>query len=182
MLTMTRSLISLSAILILGLVNAACSGGAGGTAGGPWQSIPTNSAVSGLTESATTSTAGHQLVAKVVWRPYDATADAAVSSWYGDMGTPPPKFVVRQVSLSVDGTPVTIPPAAYRGYASQGTPTEHSLKFFQRGSTYRLVIHLGDGGESWAGYFDVVPGSDGLKARGTEDGPSLMNEMDGFPM
>jgi len=179
------SCLRLPVLLFCGFVIAACSSGPGGggeVTTGPWNRLATSYSKNGMIRTAKTTAGGHVVEATMVWRPYRAATDGSVASWYGDMGRPPPIYVVQQLTISVNGNPVSIPPSAYRSYCTQWEPLGEGIEFFKRGSTYRLLLSLGDGAEAWAGYFDFVPGSPVLKAQGTKDGPELMNEMDGFGM
>lgn len=118
---------------------------------------------------------GRNLVAVLSWRPYHADLDGQVKTWYGDMGEPPPRFVVDSLRLTVDQRTVRIPWARTRSLCSQWKPKLPSLSLLTSGSNLGLTVSVGDGAESWTSSYLINPTSLRLLSHQVEDGPTFDN-------
>ena len=118
---------------------------------------------------------GRELVAVLRWRNYNAKLDGAVKKWYGDMATPPPKFVVESLSVSIDGRGLVIPKSKVRYLASQWMNTQTSLGLNQRGKQLRVLVDVGDGAEAWTASYVINPSSLTLISHTVKDGPTVHN-------
>jgi len=118
---------------------------------------------------------GKTVIATLQWRPYSAALDSSVTKWYGDMGRPPAKYVVKSLTVTIDGKLVNIPASKYRNLASQWMTDYESMGVTRRGRNIDIYIGVGDGSESWISSY-VIRLSDGwVVAHEVIDGPSYSN-------
>lgn len=171
---------------------AACGStgtGGGGSrlkTGGGQQAKPKPEAVRGVTstvigmrEVLKAKVGEKDVVAVLQWREYSAKRDSSVGKWYGDMGTPPPKFVCDSLMVSIDGRGLVIPSSKTRYLASQWMNGTKSLGLLKQGSNLTLFVNLGDGAESWVASYTVNPNAGALVDHGIHDGPEFHNSVIG---
>jgi hypothetical protein len=122
---------------------------------------------------------GREVVAVIQWRNYDPAKDGSVTKWYGDMGSPPPSFVVDNLIIAVDGKGVSVPKSKYR-YLSTTVMNEYSanpLNLNKQGGKLRLLVDVGDGAESWTAAYVFDPAAGSLLSHHVSDGPTLHNQI-----
>jgi hypothetical protein len=175
-------------IMILGLfsVVAACAPSTGGSGGGDAATVQSWNRVEGVVEKTTAmggeiiaKAEGREIFAVIKWRNYDATRDASVSKWYGDMGSPPPSYVVDSLVLAVDGKGISMPKSKYR-YLSATVMNEYSanpMSFNQQGKKWRLLVDVGDGSEGWSAVYVFDPAAGTLLSHSVEDGAKVHNQV-----
>ncbi|MBT8036652.1 MAG: hypothetical protein KJO21_03815 [Verrucomicrobiae bacterium] len=167
------------------LVAACGSSGVGGTAtsggdavAGDWKKVAgVTHAVTGNREVMKAKVDGGEVVAMLVWRDYSAALDGAISKWYGDMATPPPKFVVESLMISIDGKGMIIPQAKSRYLASQWMNGLSHLGINQRGEQLRVLVDVGDGAEGWTATYVVNAQNLSLISHEVRDGAEVHNEV-----
>lgn len=174
--------------MILGLFSlvAACAPSTGGSRGGDAEPAQRWNSVKGVVEKTTAmggeiiaKSEGREIFAVIKWRNYDAARDASVSKWYGDMGSPPPSYVVDSLVLAVDGKGIPIPKSKFR-YLSTTVMNEYSanpMSFNQQGKKWRLIVDVGDGAESWSAVYVFDPSAGTLLSHSVEDGPMVHNQI-----
>ncbi len=179
---MIRYITSLGACALV----AACgSTGGGGTStgggdadAGSWQKVPgVTNMVTGKREVMKAKVDDREVVAMLVWRDYSAALDAAVTKWYGDMGSPPPKFVVESIMISIDGKGLIIPQSKSHYLASQWMNDVSHLGLNQRAKQLRVLVDVGDGGESWTATYVIDPATLTLVSHAVGDGPAVHHEI-----
>ena len=123
--------------------------------------------------------AGKKVVAEIKWRAYNPAVDAKVKEWYGDMASPPPSYVVSSLKLSFDGKEVPIAKEKYRGLCSKWEPEEKGerMDLHRKEDKFRLVVNLGDGGESWASVYEVNVNTGKLISHRLDDGVGVGEEV-----
>lgn len=157
-----------------------------GGAGGQTEEVASWKNVEGVSKK--TSATGGELVAKVdgrevvaviKWRPYNPASDGSVSKWYGDMGSPPPAYVVDSLVLAIDGKGVPISKSKYRNLCSKwmNQYSANPMSLHQDGKKLRLVVGVGDGAESWAAVYVFDPATGGLLSHSVEDGVMVSNQV-----
>ncbi|MEJ6571244.1 MAG: hypothetical protein QNL01_15305 [Akkermansiaceae bacterium] len=177
-------------ITILGacaVLTSCGSTGGGGTSGGgtapkeTWKKVPgvTNS-VTGEREVMKASVGGKDVVAVLSWRDYSAKRDGAVTKWYGDMASPPPKFVVETLLISIDGKGMIVPQSKTRYMASQWMNGVSHLGLYLKGKNLCVYMNVGDGAESWTASYVVNPSTGALVSHSVIDGPEFHNTADGM--
>ncbi|NWK55343.1 hypothetical protein HW115_06955 [Verrucomicrobiaceae bacterium N1E253] len=165
---------------------AACapSGGGnhdGGTSetGGSWNKVEASAKSSAMGGELVAKQDGREIVAVIKWRAYDAAKDASVSKWYGDMGTPPPAFVVDRLVLAIDGKGVSIPASKYRYLGSKwmNQYSANPMSFNKQGDKMRLLVDVGDGGEGWTAVYVFDPAAGKLLSHSVDDGPAVHDQI-----
>lgn len=148
--------------------------GGGDAAAGSWKKVAgiTNT-VTGKREVMKAKVDGREVVAMLVWRDYSAALDGAVTKWYGDMSTPPPRFVVESMMISIDGKGMIIPQSKSRYLASQWMNEVSHLGLNQRGKQLRVLVDVGDGAEGWTATYVVDPATLTLVSHAVGDGPAV---------
>lgn len=142
----------------------------------PIKSVPgVTHIVNGHREIMKAKVQGKEVVAILTWRAYDASRDGSVTKWYGDMGNPPPKYVVASLMVSVDGRGTLIPDSKVHRLASQWMNDSHSLQLFTQGDHLCLAVHLGDGSESWTASYTINPSTLTLVSHQVTDGSAFRN-------
>ena len=131
--------------------------------------------VTGDREVLKASVDGRNVVAVLSWRPYHADLDGQVKKWYGDMGEPPPRFVVDSLRLTVDQRTLRIPWTRTRSLCSQWKPKLPSMSLLTSGSNLGLTVSVGDGAEGWTSSYLINPASLRLLSHQVEDGPTFDN-------
>lgn len=165
------------------LSSCASTGGGGGTASGSGQAAAESwKAVSGVTttvngkrEVMKATVDDQEVVAMLTWRDYSEKLDGAVTKWYGDMGSPPPKFVAESLMISIDGKGTIVPQSKIRYLASQWMNESESLGLVMKGENLCVFVNLGDGGEAWVAAYVVNPSTGELVSHELEDGPAFHN-------
>jgi hypothetical protein len=120
---------------------------------------------------------GKNVIAVLIWRPYDAAKDGSVVKWYGDMGTPPPKFVVDSLIISVDGRGTMVPRSKYGYLCSQWPNASKSLGLVTHGKNLCIYVNVGDGAEGWTASYVVNPSTGSLVSHQMQDGPEFHNQV-----
>jgi len=152
--------------------------GGEGTQQGAWKEVPGVTVTSqdgGSREVLKATVNGREVMAALSWRNYNAKLDGAVRKWYGDMASPPPKYVVESLTISIDGRGLVIPKSKVRYLASQWMNDSTSLGLNQRGSQLRLLVDVGDGAEGWTATYVIDPSTLTLVSHAVEDGPTVHN-------
>ncbi len=128
-----------------------------------WRKVPgiTNIA-SDMREVMKAKVADRDVVAVLQWRPYNGRRDAMQSTWYGDMGSPPPTYVVESLLISVDGRGLMVPSAQTRYLCSQWMNNNPQLGLYMVGSNLCIYITLGDGSDAWCASYVVNPATGAL--------------------
>ena len=145
---------------------------------GPWKTVSkVTNKVTGKREVMKTTVNGREIVAVLRWRDYSAKLDAGVGKWYGDMASPPPKYVVESLMVSMDGRGMLIPKSKVRYLASQWMNESSSLGLNQRGNQLRLLVDVGDGAEGWTATYVIAPSTLTLVSHAVEDGPTVHNAI-----
>lgn len=118
---------------------------------------------------------GHEVVAVIKWRAYDATRDAGVSQWHGDMGSPPPLQVVDSLVIAVDGRGVSLAKSQYRSLCSKWIRADglNPMSFNRQGNKVRLLVDVGDGGEGWTAVYVIDPAAGKLMTHVIAHGPDV---------
>lgn len=135
------------------------------------------SKVTGMREVMTATVDGKEVVAVLVWRDYSPALDGVVTKWYGDMGTPPAKFVVKSLLISIDGKGMIVPQSKTRYLASQWMNDSTSLGLYMKGKNLCVYVDVGDGGEAWTASYVVNPATSVLVSHKVEDGPAFHNAV-----
>ena len=120
---------------------------------------------------------GKEVMAVLTWRPYDAAQDGSVNRWYGDMGSPPPKFVVDSLIISVDGRGAIVPRSKYGYLCSQWSNGTKNLGLVTQGENLCVYVNVGDGGEAWTAAYVVNPASGTLVSHQVHDGPAFHHQI-----
>lgn len=164
---------------------AACGSnktGGGGSSNGGTESAPMIKAIEGVTnqvsgmrEIAKAKVGEKEVVAVLQWRNYDAARDASVTKWYGDMGRPPAKYVVKSLMVSVDGRGLIIPQSKTRYLASQWMNESKSLNLQMSGKNILVEVMLGDGSEGWVATYVVNPTTMSLVSHEVADAEEYIN-------
>ncbi|SHK09651.1 hypothetical protein SAMN02745181_3250 [Rubritalea squalenifaciens DSM 18772] len=132
----------------------------------------------GLAGTVTYQIYDHKATASLSWRKYDATKDANIKEWVGDMGTPPPAYVLDKLTLSVDGASIAVPKSKYQFICSQWKPNgAGNTHFIQRDGLGCLLVTVGDGGEAYSVVYVFDPVKKTLVYHSVEDGPSVDNQI-----
>jgi len=111
------------------------------------------------------------------WRDYSAKLDAAVPKWYGDMASPPPKFVAQSLMISIDGKGMSVHQSKTRYLASQWMNESKSLGLVMKGSNLCVFVNVGDGAESWTATYVVNPSTGALVFHAVEDRSEFHNRL-----
>lgn len=159
-------------------------GSGGGAAGGgqatteSWKAVPgVTTTVTGKREVMKATVDGKEVVAVLSWRVYSVDLDAAVPKWYGDMASPPPKFVAQSLMISIDGKGMVVPQPKIRYLASQWMNESKSLGLVMKGKNLCVFVNAGDGAESWTASYVVNPSTGSLVSHAVEDGPEFHNRV-----
>jgi len=131
----------------------------------------------GMNEVMKFSASGKNVTVALIWRNYSTALDSSITTWYGDMACPPAKYVVKNLSISIDDRVVNIPVATYRYLASQWMNELKSLGVTKRGRNINIYINIGDGSESWVASYLIEPTSGTLIAHEMYDGPDFHNQF-----
>lgn len=157
------------------------SGGSGGQteAGGTWKAVPATAKSNALGGELVANVEGREIVAVIKWRAYNVATDGSVPKWYGDMGSPPPLYVVDRLVLAIDGKGVSIPKSNYRYLGSKwmNESSANPMSLNQQGKKLRLLVDVGDGGEGWSAVYEFDPVAGKLLAHQVEDGPTIHNQI-----
>lgn len=183
--TMKKTLIStLPALLLL---SASCDPNAAKkstkpvgeqAAAAPMKSVAgVDSTLSGPREVMKAKTDGHEVIAVLTWREYDAAKDGSVTKWYGDMGTPPPKFVVESLMISVDGRGTMVPNSKTAYLGSQWANAAKRLGLVSQGKNLCVYVNVGDGAEAWTASYVVNPATGSLVSHQVQDGAEFHNKI-----
>ncbi|MBT8045380.1 MAG: hypothetical protein KJO79_10555 [Verrucomicrobiae bacterium] len=167
------------------LTSCGSTGGGGGNGGGggqaapvSWKTVPgVTTTVNGMREVMKAKVDGKEVVAMLTWRNYSQKLDGAVTKWYGDMGTPPPKFVVDSLLISIDGKGTIVPKSKSRYLASQWMNGSKSLGLVMKNKNLCVFVNVGDGGESWTASYEVNPSTGSLISHEVVDGPEFHNRL-----
>ena len=180
-------------ILVLGLCALLTScgstggggSGGGGAAGGGQKTTESWKLVTGLTNTVTgkrevmkASVDGKDVVAVLSWRDYSAKRDGAVTKWYGDMASPPPKFVVESLSISIDGKGMIVPQSKTRYMASKWMNGVSHLGLYLKGKNLCFYMDVGDGAEAWTASYVVDPTTRTILSHDVEDASEFHNMAD----
>jgi len=166
------------------LTSCGSTGGGGASGGGEatadtWKKVPSvTNTVTGKREVMKASIGGKDIVAVLSWRDYSAKRDGVVTKWYGDMGSPPPKFVVESLLVSIDGKGMIVPQSKTRYMASQWMNGVSHLGLYLKGKNLCVYMDVGDGAESWTASYVVNPSTGALVSHEVEDGPAFHNKAD----
>ncbi|MCP5536826.1 MAG: hypothetical protein H7A51_11430 [Akkermansiaceae bacterium] len=160
-------------------------GGRGGAARGgsdaaavSWKAVSgVTTTVDGMREVMKATVNDQEVVAMLTWRDYSARLDGTVTKWYGDMASPPPKFVAESLIISIDGKGVIVPQSKTRYLASQWMNESKHLGLVMKGDKLCVFVNLGDGGESWTASYVVDPATGALVSHAVEDGPAFHNRL-----
>lgn len=136
-----------------------------------------NNSLSGSREIMRAKVGGKDLMAVLTWRAYDPAKDAGVMKWYGDMGSPPPKYVVDSLIISVDGRGTMIPASKIGYLCSQWPNTASSLGLATQGNNFCVYVNLGDGAEAWVASYIVSSSTGALISHKVHDGPEFHHHM-----
>ena len=96
-----------------------------------------------------------EVVAVLQWRAYNGRRDALQTTWYGDMKSPPPTYVVESLLISVDGRGLMVPAAQTRYLCSQWMNNTPRLGLYLKGEDLCIYITLGDGSDAWCASYIV---------------------------
>jgi hypothetical protein len=179
---MIKYIVSLGACALVAACGSTEGGGSttsgGDAAAGSWKKVTgVTNTVTGKREVMKATVDGREVVTMLVWRDYSAALDGAVTKWYGDMASPPPKFVVESMMISIEGKGMIIPPSKSRYLASQWMNDSTSLGLNQRGKQLRVLVDVGDGAEGWTATYVVDPTTLTLVSHDVRDGPEVHNEI-----
>ncbi|MFK7911812.1 MAG: hypothetical protein AB8F34_14600 [Akkermansiaceae bacterium] len=136
-----------------------------------------NSTLSGPREIMRAKVDGKEVMAVLTWRPYDAAKDASVSKWYGDMGTPPPKFVVDSLIISIDGRGTIVPRSKYGYLSSQWQNAAKHLGLVTQGKNLCVYVNVGDGAEAWTASYVINPSTGSLVSHQIQAGAEFHNQI-----
>ncbi len=176
-------------VIILGasalLTSCGSTGGGSGTSTGAGEKAPeewkavsgVNTTVTGKREVMKATVDGKEVVAVLSWRDYSAKRDAAVPKWYGDMASPPPKFVAESLMISIDGKGMIVPASKMRYLAKQWMNESKSLGLVMKGSNLCVFVNLGDGAESWTASYVVNPSTGALVSHVVDDASDFHNRI-----
>jgi len=144
-----------------------------------WKKVTgVTSTVNGMREVMKVKVDGRDVVAVLQWRSYNAAVDGAVTRWYGDMGSPPPKFVVDSLLISIDGRGVIVPNTKTRYLCSQWMNGLAHLGLYLKGKDLCIYLDVGDGAEAWSASYILNPATAALLSHNVQDGPSFHNAID----
>lgn len=167
------------------LTSCGSTGGGGGSTTGGGETAPVSwKAISGVTTTVTgkrevmKATVGDkEVVAMLTWRDYSKKRDGAVTKWYGDMASPPPKFVVESLIISIDGRGAIVPQSKSRYLASQWMNGTKHLGLVRKDKNLCVFVNVGDGAEGWTASYVVNPSTGALISHEVEDGPEFHNRL-----
>lgn len=176
--------------LLAGLLVACAPSGGGGASGtgsgagaepaaAPWKDVEVRRSATAAGGQLQAKVDGHEVVAMLKWRPYNPAVDGSVSQWYGDMGSPPPAFVVDSLQLSVDGRGVRIAKSQYRYLCAKtihGVSVD-ALSLNQQGKKLRLLVDVGDGGEGWTAVYEFDPSKGALLSHRVGNGVEVHEQI-----
>ena len=174
-----------SALPALILVTVACDPNAGkpvtptppAGGGGVKQAVTgVSNQVQGMREVMKAKVGERNVIAVLIWRPYDAAKDSSVGKWYGDMASPPPKYVADSLIVSIDGKGVVIPRSNYRYLASQWMNDSKSLGIYSQGKNLGVYVDVGDGAEGWTASYVINAATGSLVSHQVQDGPEFHNQ------
>lgn len=133
--------------------------------------------VEGMLEVMKLEADGKEIIVALEWRKYSNITDIEVPKWYGDMGRPPAKYVVKSLTVSVDGKGVSIPEANYRYLASQWMNGVEHLGVYNSGKNLNIYVNVGDGAEGWTSSYVISPATGTLVSHKVYDGPAFHNQF-----
>lgn len=136
-----------------------------------------DSTLSGPREILRAKSGSKEVMAVLTWRPYDAAKDASIAKWYGDMSTPPPKFVVDSLIISVDGRGTLVPRSKFGYLCSQWSNASKSLGLVTHGNNLCVYVNVGDGAEAWTASYVISSSTGSLISHQVHDGPEFHNRI-----
>ncbi len=169
--------------LLFCLLIAACapSGGvrsSGGTSGDPgrdrdeaavWSKVPeVLNATNEMREVMKAKVADREVVAVLQWRAFNGRRDALQATWYGDMGSPPPTYVVESLLISMDGRGLMVPMAQTRYLCSQWMNDTARLGLYLKGENLCIYVTVGDGSDAWVASYIINPDTGALLSHSVE--------------
>lgn len=152
------------------------AGGAGRlpAKGGDFSKVPeVSNIVNDMREVLKAKVAESEVVAVLQWRPFNGLKDAYQAVWYGDMGTPPPSYVVQSLIISIDGRGLMVPEAKTRHLCSQWMNDNPRLGLYMRGEDLCVFVRLGDGTQAWVASYIVNAQTGALLSHEVEDARSF---------
>lgn len=112
--------------------------------------------------------ADREVVAVLQWRAFNGRGDALQATWYGDMGSPPPTYVVESLLISMDGRGLMVPMAQTRYLCSQWMNDTARLGLYLKGKNLCLYVTVGDGSDAWAASYIINPDTGALLSHSVE--------------
>lgn len=141
---------------------------------GAWRQVPEVAhVVSDMREVLKAKVAEGEVAAVLQWRPFNGVKDAYQAVWYGDMGTPPPTYVVQSLIISIDGRGVMVPEAKTRYLCSQWMNDNPRLGLCMRGEDLCVFVRLGDGSQAWVASYIVNAQTGALLSHEVQDARSF---------
>lgn len=167
------------------LTSCGSTGTGGGSSAGGGEAAPESwKAVTGVTTTVTgkrevmkATVDGKDVVAVLSWRDYSEKLDGAVTKWYGDMASPPPKFVAESLLISIDGKGMIVPQSKTRYLASQWMNESKSLGLVMKNKNLCVFVNVGDGAEGWTATYVVSSSTGTLVSHVVEDGAAFHNKV-----
>ncbi|BDS06848.1 hypothetical protein NT6N_18880 [Oceaniferula spumae] len=138
---------------------------------------PVSHTVTGKLEVMKFTSSGKEVIVTLQWRDYSNIIDPQVPKWYGDMGRPPAKYVVKSLTVSVDGKGIVIPEANYRYLASQWMNDVKHLGVYKSGNNLNIYVNVGDGAAGWTASYVINPAAGTLVSHQVIDGPEFHNQF-----
>ena len=134
-----------------------------------WSKVPEITNMAGDMRDVMKAKVGDRdVVAVLQWRPYNGRRDALQTTWYGDMGSPPPTYVAESLLISVNGRGLMVPSAQTRYLCSQWMNSSPRLGLYLRGSNLCVYVTVGDGSDSWCASYIVNPETGALVSHKVE--------------
>ena len=169
--------------LLFCLLIAACapsgevrsSGGTSGDSGrdrdeaAAWSKVPeVLNATNEMREVMKAKVADREVVAVLQWRAFNGRRDALQATWYGDMGSPPPTYVVESLLISMDGRGLMVPMAQTRYLCSQWMNDTARLGLYLKGENLCIYVTVGDGSDAWVASYIINPDTGAMLSHSVE--------------
>jgi hypothetical protein len=125
---------------------------------GVWSQVPgVVSTINEMREVMKAKVGENEVAAALQWRPFNARRDLAQAIWYGDMGSPPPSYVVDSLLVSIDGRGLMVPASKTRYLCSQWMSADPRLGLCLRGKDLCVYVNVGEGRKAWSALYVIDP-------------------------